>query len=138
MARSQFHFHNHNVRSESYVTEKRAPTDESVRLLKEMESEAKQKIVDSITVNNTEFECNIQSEIDGLNDKTTYCVTYRMNGKKNRLYVDIPNWKRPTDVEVMIKVRDELAKDIASNMIDGVLRNAETRRVFIDKFKSVS
>jgi hypothetical protein len=103
-----------------------------------MESEAKQKIVDSITVNNTEFECNIQSEIDGLNDKTTYCVTYRMNGKKNRLYVDIPNWKRPTDVEVMIKVRDELAKDIASNMIDGVLRNAETRRVFIDKFKSVS
>jgi hypothetical protein len=103
-----------------------------------MESEAKQKIVNSITVNNTEFECNIQSEIDGLNDKTTYCVTYRMNGKKSRLYVDIPNWKRPTDIEVMIKVRDELAKDIASTMIDSALRNAETRGVFFDKFKSVS
>ena len=128
--RYHYHNHNHNHTSHSYVTENRAPTDESVRLLKEMESEAKQKIVDSITVNNTEFECNIQSEIDGLNDRTTYCITYRMNGKKSRTYVSIPNWNRPTDVEVMIKVRDELAKDIAANMIDSVLRNAETRGVF--------
>jgi len=132
---AKVNFHTHNIHSETHVTERRAPTDESVRLLKEMESEAKQKIVDSITVNNTEFECNIQSEMDGLNDKTTYCVTYRMNGKKSRLYVDVPNWNRPTDIEVVVKVRDELAKDIAANMIDSVLRNAETRGVFIDKFK---
>jgi len=131
MAKPQFHFHNSTSRS--YVTEERAPTDESVRLLKEMESEAKQKIVDSITVNNTEFECNIQVSNDMLNDKLTYHVTYRMNGKKSRLYVDVPNWQRPTDVEVMIKIRDELAKDIASNMIDNLLRNEESRRIFVGK-----
>lgn len=128
MARTQFHFHNH--RSETYVEEKRAPTDESVRLLKEMEAEAKQKIVDSITVNNTEFECNIQSYIDALNDETVYHVSYRMNGKRGLLKVPIKNWKRPSDIEVAVIVRDELAKDIASNMIDQVLRVAQSRGVF--------
>lgn len=124
-------FHTHTSTSHSYVTEKRAPTDESVRLLKEMETEAKQKIVDSITVSNTEFECNIQSIVEWENDETVYCISYRMNGKKKFLKVPIKNWQRPTDIEVMIKVRDELAKDIASNMIDQVLRSAQSRGVFI-------
>lgn len=127
---AKHHFHNYNIKSNTYVEEKRAPTDESVRLLKEMEAEAKQKIVDSITVSNTEFECNVQSVIEPLNDETVYYVSYRMNGKKGFLKVPIKNWQRPTDIEVMIKVRDELAKDIASNMIDQVLRSAQSRGVF--------
>ena len=127
---SKFNFHTHTSTSHSYVTENRAPTDESVRLLKEMEAEAKQKIVDSITVSNTEFECNVQSVIEPLNDETVYYVSYRMNGKKGGLKVPIKNWQRPSDIEVMVKVRDELAKDIASNMIDQVLRSAQSRGVF--------
>ena len=128
--KTSYNFHNHTSTSKSYVTETRAPTDESVRLLKEMEAEAKQKIVDSITVSNTEFECNIQSVIGTLNDETVYYVSYRMNGKKGFLKVPIKNWQRPSDIEVMIMVRDELAKDIASNMIDQVLRSAQSRGVF--------
>lgn len=131
MARSQFHFHNHNSTSHSYVTEKRAPTDESVRLLKEMESEAKQKIIDSIVVNSTEFECSIQKTLDAINDRTVYYIIYRMNGKKSKLEVAIPNWQNLSDIDVMIKIRDELAKDIAANMIDSVLRDAQSRNLFL-------
>ncbi len=127
---SKINFHTHTSTSHSYVTEKRAPTDESVRLLKEMEAEAKQKIIDSITISNTEFECNVQSVIEPLNDETVYYVSYRMNGKKGGLKVPIKNWQRPSDIEVMIMVRDELAKDIASNMIDQVLRSAQSRGIF--------
>ena len=128
--RTSYNFHNHTSTSKSYVTETRAPTDESVRLLKEMEAEAKQKIADSITVSSTEIECNIQSVIEPLNDETVYYVSYRMNGKKGSLKVPIKNWQRPSDIEVMIMVRDELAKDIASNMIDQVLRSAQSRGIF--------
>ena len=128
--RTSYNFYNHTSTSKSYVTENRAPTDESVRLLKEMEAEAKQKIVDSITVSNTEFECNIQSIIDSFNDETVYQISYRMNGKKGSLKVPIKNWQRPSDIEVMIMVRDELAKDIASNIIDQVLRSAQSRGIF--------
>ena len=39
------------------VTEQRAPTDDSVRLLKEMEEAARKKITESTTVHNTEFTC---------------------------------------------------------------------------------
>ena len=46
------------------VTEKRAPTDESVRLLKEMEEKAREKIIDSFTVNDTHFECKFFQEMD--------------------------------------------------------------------------
>ena len=131
MARSNYHFHNHNIRAETNVTERRAPTDESVRLLKEMEFEAKQKIVESITVNNTTFECSIQMNIDMLNDKSVYWIVYRLNGKQGKLEVGIPNYKNLTDIEKIIHVRDELAKDIAANMIDDLLRTERTRNLFL-------
>ena len=114
----------------TYVTEQRAPTDDSVKLLKEMEAEAKQKIIDSIVVNNTEFECSIVSWHDGLNDKIDYAISYRLNGKKRTFTVPVPNWKRGTPIDVAIKIRDELAKDIASNMIDDVIRHANSRDLF--------
>lgn len=131
MAKSQYHFHNHNVRAETHVTERRAPTDESVRLLKEMEFEAKQKIVESITVNNTTFECSIQYSRDGLNDADNYWVLYRLNGKQSKLEIVIPRYKNLTDIEKIIHVRDELAKDIAANMIDDLLRTERTRNLFL-------
>ena len=131
MAKSQYHFHNHNVRAETHVTERRAPTDESVRLLKEMEYEAKQKIVESITVNNTTFECSIQMNIDPMNDKSVYWIVYKLNGKQGKLEVGIPNYKNLTDIEKIIHIRNELAKDIAANMIDDLLRTERTRNLFL-------
>lgn len=131
MAKSQYHFHNHNVRAETHVTERRAPTDESVRLLKEMEFEAKQKIVESITVNNTTFECSIQYSCDGLNDTDNYWVLYRLNGKQSKLEVVIPRYKDLSDIDKIIYVRDELAKDIAANMIDSLLRDIRARNLFL-------
>lgn len=41
------------------VTEKRAPTDESVRLLREMEKEALNKIVKNIDLSNDQFSARL-------------------------------------------------------------------------------
>jgi hypothetical protein len=131
MAKNMFQFHNHNSRSEAYVTEYRAPTDESVRLLKEMESEAKQKIVESITVNNTTFECSVQMNVDPINDRSVYWIVYQLNGKQSKLEVAIPNWMGLSDIDKINHVRDGLAKDIASNMIGDLFRTERTRNLFM-------
>ena len=59
------------------TTEYRAPTDESVRLLKEMEEKAREKIIDSFTVNDTHFECKFFQEMD--------VVTQEIDRKSTRL-----------------------------------------------------
>ena len=64
------------------VTEKRAPTDESVRLLKEMEEKAREKIIDSLTVRDTNFECKIIQEKDMITGYTHFVVIYSMNGTR--------------------------------------------------------
>lgn len=130
MSRSEYHYHNHNSQSYSEITEKRAPTDESVRLLKEMESEAKNKVIEAIVVNNTEFECAVHKLVDPINDRELYRFIYTMNGKKSSVDIAIKNWPEKTVIDKMMYARDELAKDIANKMIDSVIRAAETRNVF--------
>ena len=71
------------------VTEKRAPTDESVRLLKEMEEKAREKIIDSFAVKDTNFECKVFQEKDMLTLDTKFVVIYSMNGKKRTVDVRI-------------------------------------------------
>lgn len=48
--------HNHTHSHKVNVTEKRAPTDESIRLLKEMEQEVKQRLISQVEVKNSVFE----------------------------------------------------------------------------------
>lgn len=50
------------------VEERRAPTDESVRLLKEFEEEARKKIESSINVGGNGFECTIMTEREHITD----------------------------------------------------------------------
>lgn len=127
---AKHHFHNYNIKSNTYVEEKRAPTDESVRLLKEMEEAAKEKIVDSVTVRSTVMEFNIQPERQPFNDRIVYRIVYSLNGKKSKLEVPVQNWDRGSPIDVAIHVRDELAKDIASQMIDEGMRLVESRGLF--------
>ena len=66
------------------TTEYRAPTDESVRLLKEMEEKAHEKIINSISVRDCQVECQVIIEKDYMNRSNHYIVVYSMNGKKSK------------------------------------------------------
>jgi len=85
---SEHHYHTHNV------TEKRAATDESVRLLKEMEDEARKKITETTTVHNTEFVCKLHKYHDALNaadrkstrlNSSHRCISYAVFCLKKKL-----------------------------------------------------
>jgi negative regulator of sigma E activity len=105
------------------VTEKRAPTDESVRLLKEMEDAARKKITETTTVHNTEFTCKLHKYYDGLNDSEKYSVIYTLNGKQSRVDVDVEFYKMLSPEEVACFIRDKVAFDIANKMIHTAFRD---------------
>lgn len=63
------------------VTEKRAPTDESVRLLSEMEQAARQKVVQSIRLENCPVDAVIQRHDDFLNVQMVFSIHARIGGQ---------------------------------------------------------
>lgn len=99
------------------VTEKRAPTDESVKLLREMEEAARQKVLETIVVSDTQFECVIHKNHDCLSDCDVYDVIYKLNGNKKAARVQIERYRNYTQEEVLIKIRDGLAESIANEML---------------------
>lgn len=105
------HYHTHNV------TEKRAPTDESVRLLKEMEEAARKKITESTTVHNAEFTCKLHKMHDPFNDQDLYAIIYTLNGKQSRVDVSVELYKDLTPEQTACLIRDKVAVDISNKML---------------------
>ena len=96
------------------TTEYRAPTDESVRLLKEMEEKAREKIIDSFTVNDTHFECKFFQEMDVTTQEMKYVVIYSMNGKKRTVNVRV---EQGVIADNYKKIISAVANDIAHAML---------------------
>jgi hypothetical protein len=96
-------------------TEKRAPTDDSVRLLKEMEEKAKEKIIQSIAIRDCQIDCQILKERDFMSQGTRYLIVYSMNDKKSKVNLLVDD--QDMNKSVAERLRDALAKDIATNML---------------------
>ena len=99
------------------VTEKRAPTDQSVALLKEMEEAARKKVNETIVVADTSFECKIHKIFEAMSDQDVYAIHYKMNGLQRNVNVRVDRYKQLTPVEVACIIRDKVAVDIANEMI---------------------
>jgi hypothetical protein len=114
----------HDTRTE-YVTrninvhEHRAPTDQSVALLKEMEKAAAEKIVETIRVGDTRFECVVHSERDCMNDQIIMRAVFSLNGRRETAeHRWTPNRGCPSGTpEAWVGLRDAIASVIATKMI---------------------
>lgn len=99
-AGDQRHYH------DTTIKEFRAPTDESVRLLKEMEAEAQKKILGSVRIQNSAIDCVVHSWRDCLHMDVKFIVQMKINGKA---------------IEVEHKVSDFAARDdVAHGLMDVV------------------
>lgn len=87
---SDQHFHEHTTRYEgnSTVTEVRAPTDESVKILRELELAAQAKIVSAIRVTDTSFECVVHRQYDAMNDQMRFRSMFSVGGQRMDVSVD--------------------------------------------------
>ncbi len=94
------------------VEEKRAPTDESVRLLREMERSARDEVIKSIKVANTEIEVVLHKKRDHLSAVINYLCVFKLNGQKRTAEFHANEWD---DTEKRaIGIRDAIAKEVAN------------------------
>ena len=100
------------------TTEYRAPTDESVRLLKEMEEKALDKLIDSISIRDSQVDCQILVEKSYIDQTNHYIIVYSINGKKSKIKTMIHEQEiQDRHLIIAERLRDLLAKDIATTMI---------------------
>lgn len=120
----------HTAQNYSTVTEKRAPTDESIRLLREMEAAAKASVLKAIRVANTEFECVIHTKNDHLNGRLDVMAVFQMNGKRCvvNTYVD-PFTDKGHDA--VTRLVNEVAKEVAHNIIGASITKALADELFV-------
>ena len=100
-----------------YVTEKRAPTDESVRLLKEMEEKADGKRIASLRLPSNHLDGVVHFERDFASQKFVARAHFKVNG--HQLQVSADCWIDDGPEAALDKVKEAVAKEIATLFLCG-------------------
>lgn len=106
--------HEHHASTSVHVTEKRAPTDESVRLLAEMEAAALARVKAAIRVTDTRFECVVHVVEDCMNDRKLLAAMFSLNGHKLEARTHVDNRSTENGIEKLVK---EVALVIACEIL---------------------
>ena len=111
-----------HVSRNTTIHEHRAPTDESVRLLKEMEEKAERKLVESIHVGDTLVECVIHAWLDPMSDCTRIRAVFKINGKQETAEHEFRSSReyrgqQVVDADVWRAVQTKIADVIANRML---------------------
>lgn len=103
------------------VKEVRAPTDESIRLLNEMQEKARQNILDAFTIKNNGIEGKVVVDHNPMTRQIRAAALVKINGKKLQPTVHI-DWSVTVDhrerlPELFRLLTEALAKEIAQTVL---------------------
>lgn len=102
------------------VHEHRAPTDESVKLLREMEAKAEAEVLKAVSVESNGFTCVVHQSLDVMSDKVRWRAIFKLNGKPMTANTESdPRHERHMQdrLDQFAKLRDEMAKVIATEVL---------------------
>jgi hypothetical protein len=103
------------------VHEHRAPTDQSVELLRDMERAAEARRVAGMALEANEFHGMVEVAHLGPAYKTVASCTFELNGKRLTADTELTGLMRPTP-DMMLKLRDAVAEKIANEMLGEFVR----------------
>lgn len=110
------------------VHEHRAPTDDSVKILMELENAAKKKIETSISVGDNGFQCVTHLYHDNLSDSIIAKAIFDLNGKKltekARAYRYEAKDKRAQIQLLYTRLKDSIAQRLAIEIITEAFNKA--------------
>lgn len=117
----------HRSEGPSHVTveEKRAPTDDSVRLLREMEGKAREQVVEALRITSASVEAVVHRYDDPMDMKTHFKIHYKVNGQQREctLWTD----DRAEISEKLEAIWKKVAEDLAAFFVEGMARNVGKR-----------
>jgi hypothetical protein len=131
----EIHYHSHEVNrnetvtSTTTVTENKAPTDESLRLLDEMQKKAADRIIDKhfVKLKDTPFEgFVIQMHMDDYLRGVHYCVMFKLSGKEFKFYYEADKYE--TNQEYLIKaISDGLSEVMQKELFKVFIESKQVR-----------
>lgn len=99
------------------VHEHRAPTDASVALLKEMETAARNKIVESIKVTGNSFEAVVHMELDFASGDKVAVAIFTLNGTKLKAEARVPTNDPKANDELYVRLVKSVSDKIAEQIM---------------------
>ena len=118
------HSHTH------HVTEKRAPTDDSVRLLREMEKEAKDEVLKSIRLPSNEFSGIAHLTRDYLSCSTNVAVLFKLNGKNHKVLISFDDFMDDNSDKQIEKMVFEVSDYLARNVLQSTFNSSKVKELF--------
>lgn len=107
----------------STITEKRAPTDESVRLLREMESQAKAQVLKSMVLPSNEFKGVAHTMRECLTGDDVVAVMFKLNGTEHRVDVRLNDFADGTLEKRAQKIIAAVANKLACTILSDIVTN---------------
>ena len=101
------------------VTEKRAPTDESVRLLREMEAAAQANILATVRLEGCEVDCVVHHKRHILTGDHEFLVLYRLGTSKR---IEVRHTFRSRGLEQAHDSRQRLVDELVAAVADSIAR----------------
>lgn len=90
--------------------EYRAPTDESVKLLKEFQEKAQKEVIKSVRLDNNDFKAVIQHYRDYSSCDTKLRAVFELNGRREVLDMVIRAEMQDPVVEILKAMSDRIAE----------------------------
>ncbi|MBU3577552.1 hypothetical protein [Polynucleobacter sp. UK-Kesae-W10] len=115
-----------SIRADVTITEKRAPTDESVKLLREMEAKSKAEVIKAITLNDNRFDGVIHTMVEHLTGDHLLRFVYSVNGKKLTTDFRIDMFDASPETWIP-KFVNAVAKDLAMSVLAAPMAAAVKR-----------
>lgn len=114
----------------TYVTEKRAPTDESIRLLREMENKAKEEVIKSISLPSNEFSGVVHLIRDHLSCQTNVVVLFKLNGKDHKVPISLDDFKDDSLEKRMEKVLNDVSDYLSASILQNVFEAQQMKELY--------
>jgi hypothetical protein len=108
-----------------YHTEKRAPTDESVRLLREMENSARSEVYKTIQLPSNDFKGIVHVMQEHLSCSTKFAILFDLNGTQHKVFVSVDNFRESTLEQKVAKIVTEVSDYLAGQILQKVFTAAQ-------------
>lgn len=104
------------------VTEHRAPTDVSVKLLNEMTEKALKNIVSNFSTTNNTLQTRVAVFIDCRNGDRQFLCKFILNGKENILQIDLPIYEYDTPEKMVQELYRQVCNKLAAEIMQPFLK----------------
>ncbi len=99
------------------VHEHRAPTDQSVALLREFKASAEREIIAAVHVGGATFECVVHVIHEAVSDRTLLRAVFKLNGHTETAEHSFRPRNPGDEATAAVALRDKVAHVIAERMI---------------------